>query len=84
MTLNAFSFAIVALALEVPFSVTSWIRTPARNSAVGGHPDSFHMCALAVDVALDNSQDVEKLKRRCSRFGLKALDEGDHIHIQPA
>jgi len=84
MTLNAFTLAVVALALEVPLSVTSWIRSPARNGIVGGHPDSYHLSALAVDVVPDNPADTDKIKARAARLGLKALNEGSHIHLQPS
>lgn len=78
-----FCNAVVILGLRFRFSVTSWIRSAIRNAAVGGSRDSWHMVALAVDVVLDDGEDVISFKLTANKLGLKALDEGDHIHLQP-
>lgn len=65
-----------------PISVTSWFRTRAHNTAVGGVPNSKHLLGLAVDVVLDTSGYREQLMVDAGRLGLWALDEGDHIHLQ--
>ncbi len=36
--------------LRVPLRISSWLRTPGLNHAVGGRPDSRHLYGLAVDV----------------------------------
>lgn len=82
---DIFSFVqvLLCLALRFRFSVTSWIRSESRNAAVGGSHDSNHMTALAVDVVLDSGEDVISFKLQANKLGLKALDEGDHLHLQP-
>lgn len=84
-TANIFEFihAVIILGLRFRFSVTSWLRSPAHNTAVGGSANSWHMDALAVDVVLDAGEGVDSFKREADRLGLLALDEGDHIHLQP-
>ena len=73
---------ILSLRSHFSFSVTSWLRTPTRNTAVGGHPNSKHLTGLAVDVVLDPGQDKEAFKAEVVARMLTAVDEGDHIHIQ--
>ena len=63
-----------------PGSVTSWIRSPARNKAVGGAKNSKHLTGLAVDVVLDNPN--EGLAQICKTLHLRCLDEGDHVHVE--
>lgn len=61
--------------------LTSWWRSPAHNARVGGHPRSRHLRGTAVDVVLSAGfrrafiEDAEWV-------GLRALDEGDHVHVQ--
>lgn len=75
--------AVLCLAVRFRFSVTSWIRSPLRNKQVGGSENSWHMSALGIDVVLDPGENETEFKREAERLGLKALDEGDHIHLQP-
>lgn len=63
-------------------SVTSWIRTESRNNDVGGHWKSRHLFGLAVDVVLDSTDNTASFITECERYGLKAIDEGDYIHVQ--
>lgn len=62
-------------------TVTSWWRSPQHNRAVGGHPESQHIFALAIDVAgtRDQRRDIVTAARR---VGLTAVDEGSHVHVQ--
>lgn len=80
--LAAFCYLIHCLCNLYPASVTSWIRTPTRNRAVGGHPKSKHLVGAAVDVALDDPQQKPAFVRACKALGLQAIDEGDHIHVE--
>jgi uncharacterized protein YcbK (DUF882 family) len=84
-TPDIFSFiqTILCLGLRFRFSVTSWLRSQERNKAVGGSRDSNHMTALAVDVVLDGGEDTISFKLQANKLGLKVLDEGDHLHLQP-
>lgn len=77
-----FLLAVISLSVEFDLSVTSWIRTRARNHKVGGMPHSLHMMGLAVDVVLDNETDTMLFLSKARSLGLIALDERDHIHLQ--
>ena len=79
-----FVHVLMLLGLRFRFSVTSWGRSPARNLAVGGHVNSYHMLFLAVDIILDAGEDKVIFISDAKRLGLSALDEGDHIHLQPS
>lgn len=65
-----------------PSSVTSWHRTPKRNAAIGGHPESRHLWGMAVDVVPDAADDRPRIIAAARRLGLDAVEEGDHIHIE--
>lgn len=78
-----FVHAVILLGLRYRFSVTSWLRSPLHNVEVGGQPTSYHLVALAVDIILDKGEDVDAFKTEAARLGLSALDERDHIHLQP-
>lgn len=74
--------SIILLWDEFPLSVTSWFRTPKRNKLKGGKEFSQHLRGLGIDVVLDDMSKVEKFYARINEYGLKFLNEGDHIHIQ--
>lgn len=84
MNLLQFLSAVVTLRILVPFSITSWCRTPTHNEAVGGVPNSFHLLGLAVDIILDNPEQVRALSAQAVRMGLEVIIEGDHLHLEPA
>lgn len=79
---TTFCHAIRHLGALHAFSVTSWGRTEKRNTLVKGHPASRHMDWLAVDVVLDHPEEHHGLMEDAMALSLKALNEGDHIHIQ--
>lgn len=69
-------------------SVTSGIRSTKRNKKVGGVDKSYHRLergGMAVDIVLDSMNVANRTEfvvaSRC--LGFRALDEGDHIHLQP-
>jgi hypothetical protein len=64
-------------------SISSWGRTPKRNKEVGGHPNSYHMLWLGADVILDEMIKNERFENDAGKFGLLAIYEGDHYHLQP-
>ena len=64
------------------FSVTSWIRTPTRNKLVGGKPNSKHLSGFGIDIVLDEEENKGQFLASVKSWGLKYLDEKDHIHIQ--
>ena len=64
--------------------VTSLKRTPERNRAVGGAPNSFHLSGRAIDIARRpgvRHSDVEAAFRKAGYFLVESLDEGDHSHF---
>lgn len=82
MSIEEFVSGVLALRSVVPFSVTSWGRTLARNKDVGGSPSSLHLLWMAVDVVLDDPKDQAVIVRMASRVGLRAIPESDHIHLE--
>lgn len=78
-----FATRILALALAVPLSVTSWGRTATRNRTVGGGADSNHLGWLAVDVVADDRTLLPRARTFARRLGLEVIPEGDHWHIEP-
>lgn len=67
-------------------SVTSWIRTPARNAKVGGLVTSHHINGGALDVAYDNGPpSEEEVRAVCNKYGIRLVREaagGAHDHFQ--
>lgn len=61
-----------------PFTVTSWWRSPDRNLAVEGDPDSQHLCALALDVVPGTPAVEAALRAR----GFRTVRYPTHIHAQ--
>ena len=60
-------------------ALTSWWRSPERNTAVGGAPQSQHLYGLAVDAV---PRDFDAFMADARRIGLYAVDEGNHVHLQ--
>jgi hypothetical protein len=64
--------------------VTSLKRTPERNRAVGGAPNSFHLFGRAIDIARRpgvRHADIEAAFRKAGYVLIESLDEGDHSHF---
>jgi len=74
----AFYNAVGAAYRRAPFSVTSWWRAADANRRVGGHADSQHLAALALDV-VPGSADVESALRA---VGFRTVRYSTHIHAQ--
>lgn len=60
---------------------TSWWRDAAANRFVGGAEFSQHLIALALDVVVPRAE-VQQLLNVARFFGLTAVDEGTHVHLQ--
>lgn len=74
--------AFNSLAMEFPnVSMTSAVRSPERNAAVGGQPNSQHLRGTAADYAVP-PQLKPAFMSRVRQLGYTPIDEGDHVHIQ--
>lgn len=64
--------------------VTSGLRSPAHNAAVGGSPRSYHLQGAALDflppAGMSNGQAVAALQRSGLPFA-ELMDEGTHVHV---
>lgn len=64
-------------------SVTSWIRTPEHNRAVGGVETSPHIFGLGADVVYDAVPELAAAQAFAAALGLHVVREHDHDHLQP-
>jgi len=63
--------------------VTSGFRTPQHNAEVGGVPNSKHLTGRAVDLVPRRGETMAQLYARVRGVpGVKAIPEGDHVHVQ--
>lgn len=63
--------------------VTSGLRTPEHNAAVGGVPTSRHLDGKAVDLVPRPGETMAELYARVRQVpGVKVINEGDHVHVQ--
>ncbi len=65
-------------------TVTSTKRTAARNRAVGGVANSYHLSGRAIDIARRpgvRHADIAAAYRRAGYHLIESLDEGDHSHF---
>lgn len=66
--------------------VTSRQRSPAKNAEVGGVPDSFHLTDQARDFVPPKGMSMDALhgKLKAALPGFDVINEGDHVHVEPA
>ena len=60
--------------------ITSWWRDRRHNAEVGGHPSSQHLTGTALDLA--KTPEATRFAQHARRYGMIAVDEGDHWHVQ--
>lgn len=82
MNVACFAFLVYTLCTMYSASVTSWIRTPARNAKVGGGINSRHLLGMGCDCVLDDRANTAAFTAAARAIGLQVADEGDHIHIE--
>jgi hypothetical protein len=87
-SLDTGGFDPLAAIEGLPARITSGFRTPEHNRAVGGVPNSRHLDGDAVDLVPDGVSmgDLHRLgSDLAARWGVpgaRALNEGDHVHVQ--
>ena len=87
MTPEEFDRACRTLVRGCPWlSETSGYRSKGRNEAVGGNPESKHLCGMARDFAAPSMAGLEQGQAFALTLGLWALvhdkDSGFHLHVQ--
>lgn len=92
MTIGDFAEAVAHYCLLLNGSITSWGRTRARNTKVGGAKFSGHLFFRGVDVVYDDPTMLEANHptfpdgvriETARRLGLRLIPERDHDHLQP-
>ena len=65
--------------------VTSTLRSPARNRAVGGVANSYHLTGQARDSVPPPGMSMATYAAELRRLNphLDVINEGDHVHIEP-
>lgn len=72
-----------ALGQKYGIQPTSVTRTPERNRQVGGVANSYHLTGQAADFVVPQQMKAQFIQD-ARQNGYEAIDEGDHIHIEPA
>lgn len=83
MRADTFALAVASYCRLTDGSITSWLRSRARNTAVGGVLWSAHLVGLAADVVYDAPLERAVRVALAARFGLRCIVESDHDHLQP-
>ncbi len=66
---------------DIPYVLTSGLRTPAENTAVGGAPNSAHLYGLAADIACSDNVSRYKIIKGLQETGLCFIEiAAEHIH----
>lgn len=65
--------------------VTSRKRSPAKNRAVGGAANSYHLTDRARDFVPPRGMSMGALHARLARAmpNFDVINEGDHVHVEP-
>lgn len=65
--------------------ITSTLRSPAKNAAVNGKPNSYHLSGRARDSVPPPGMSMSAYAAELRRLnpGLYVINEGDHVHMEP-
>lgn len=65
--------------------VTSTTRSPSKNAAVGGVPNSFHLTGEARDSVPPKGMSMDRYAAELRRLNpdKDVINEGDHVHMEP-
>jgi uncharacterized protein YcbK (DUF882 family) len=65
--------------------VTSTTRSAARNKAVGGVANSYHLTGQARDSVPPAGMSMAAYAAELARLNphLEVINEGDHVHMEP-
>ena len=74
-------FSELTVSVTPGTAATSWWRSPEKNIAVGGNPDSQHLIGTAIDLVVPENEKRQVIADLAS-FGWVVVDEGDHLHAQ--
>ena len=77
-----FKQAFTGLASKHGAQITSITRPPEENRRVGGVANSYHLTSQAGDFVVPQ-QNKAQFMADARAMGLEAIDEGDHIHVEP-
>lgn len=83
-TSSANPSAVIAALTGAGARVTSARRSPERNAAVGGAPNSYHLTDRARDIVPPPGMSMAQLEQRLRSSGadfVELINEGDHIHV---
>lgn len=82
MATPAATFAPRGIAGE---TVTSTRRSAARNRAVGGVDNSYHLSGRARDSVPPRGMSMERYAAELRRLNpqYEVINEGNHVHIEP-
>lgn len=73
-----------AASLAPGSTISSRARSKERNAAAGGVDGSWHRYRQAFDLVVPRREDRAKLIQWGRQRGLEVIDEGDHLHFEPA
>lgn len=67
---------------NIPFIITSGLRTPAESIAAGGYATDPHTKGLAVDILCENDTDQYLIVNGAVQAGFKRIGLGkSHVHL---
>lgn len=67
---------------DIPFVITSGVRTPEQNAEVGGKANSSHLTGLGCDIRCRNDTEQYLIVKGAFMAGFERIFKGEgHIHL---